>query len=220
MANLYGPRIVTDGLRYHLDAANRKSYPNSGSIWYDISGSTGSNFTLNGSLVHNNFYFDATNSSNYPSGPSYSHRTNNFTYSFWVMWDSIPSYSTLVENGYWVDSHIIRYATPSGGIQIYAEGVFYGAHSFTPVINTWYNIVIRRESNLSQFYLNGVYQNQLSFNPDINISNANLFLCRSVHTSSSQHLDGKISIFQMYTKALSANEVQQNYNALKGRFGL
>jgi hypothetical protein len=219
MSYANGPRIVTDGLRYHLDAANRKSYPNSGSTWYDISGSTGSNFTLNGSLVHNNFYFDATNNSNYISGPSYSNGTNNFTYSFWVMWDFIRSLSTLMENGQWGDSHIIRYSTSSNGIQIYSEGIFYGAHSFIPSTNTWYNIVIRRESNLSQFYLNGVYQNQRSFNSNINISNANLFLCRSVHAEN-QHLDGKISVFQMYTKALKQTEISQNYNALKGRYGL
>ena len=38
MANLYGPRIVTDGLVLHLDAGNSKSYPGSGSTWYDLSG--------------------------------------------------------------------------------------------------------------------------------------------------------------------------------------
>ena len=38
MSNLYGPRIVTDGLVLHLDAGNRKSYPGSGSTWYDLSG--------------------------------------------------------------------------------------------------------------------------------------------------------------------------------------
>ena len=38
MSNLYGPRIVTDGLVLHLDAGNRKSYPLSGNTIYDLSG--------------------------------------------------------------------------------------------------------------------------------------------------------------------------------------
>ena len=32
--------------------------------------------------------------------------------------------------------------------------------------------------------------------------------------------DGNMNIAQMYNKALSASEVLQNYNTLKGRFGL
>src|SRR6056300_775951 len=44
MSYANGPRIVTDGLVLHLDAANRKSDPGSGSTWYDLSGN-GSNAT-------------------------------------------------------------------------------------------------------------------------------------------------------------------------------
>jgi hypothetical protein len=38
MSYANGPRIVTDGLVCCLDAANRKSYPGSGTTWYDLSG--------------------------------------------------------------------------------------------------------------------------------------------------------------------------------------
>jgi len=43
MSNNYGPRIVTDGLVLCLDAASTKSYPGSGTTWYDLSGN-GRNF--------------------------------------------------------------------------------------------------------------------------------------------------------------------------------
>jgi hypothetical protein len=45
MANLYGPRIVTDGMVFNVDAGNRKSYPGSGNTLYDLSGN-GNNGTL------------------------------------------------------------------------------------------------------------------------------------------------------------------------------
>ncbi len=38
MAFHHSPRIVTDGLVLYLDAANSKSYPGSGTNWYDLSG--------------------------------------------------------------------------------------------------------------------------------------------------------------------------------------
>ena len=46
MAFSRGPSIVTDGLVLALDAANHKSYPGSGTTWYDLSGN-GNNGTLN-----------------------------------------------------------------------------------------------------------------------------------------------------------------------------
>ena len=38
MAIKHSPRIVTDGLVAHYDAANTKSYPGSGTVWKDLSG--------------------------------------------------------------------------------------------------------------------------------------------------------------------------------------
>jgi hypothetical protein len=37
---------------------------------------------------------------------------------------------------------------------------------------------------------------------------------------SGYQLNGKMSIMRLYNRALSSTEVQQNYNAQKGRFGL
>lgn len=49
-----GPNISTDGLVLALDAANPRSYPGSGTTWFDLSGN-GNNTTLN------TFTYDATN---------------------------------------------------------------------------------------------------------------------------------------------------------------
>ena len=60
-----GPDIITDGLVLHLDAANRKSYPGTGTTWYDLSGN-GENFgNLNGasynSLNRGHIAYDGSN---------------------------------------------------------------------------------------------------------------------------------------------------------------
>jgi len=240
MANLYGPRIVTDGLRYHLDAANRKSYPGSGSTWYNLADPTNSsNFTLNGNLTYTdsgtpgNFYFDAFNDTNYVSGPSYSHRLNGYTYSFWLKYDATSTYNTLFENGYWPDALLYRHQTNTSSVRVYAEGVTTGDHtvagnalvlgSATYPLSKWYNFVFTRATTVNypcKMYIDGnSYSGFNMTGVDINLSNYNLYLMRSQHASS-QFTDGKLSVFQMYTRTLSANEVQQNYNALKGRYGL
>ena len=48
MATNYNPSIVTDGLRFCLDAANTKSYPCSGTTWTDISGKNHDGTLTNG----------------------------------------------------------------------------------------------------------------------------------------------------------------------------
>ena len=45
-----GPHIVTDGLILSLDAASTRSYPGTGTTWYDLS-STNANWTLPASSV-------------------------------------------------------------------------------------------------------------------------------------------------------------------------
>jgi hypothetical protein len=64
MAGTVAPNIVTDGLVLYLDAANTKSYPGSGTTWFDISGNN-RNFTLtNGPTFQStgggSFKFDGT----------------------------------------------------------------------------------------------------------------------------------------------------------------
>ena len=67
-----GPKIVTDGLVLALNAADRNSYPGSGTTWYDISGNsnngTMSNVTYSG-LDGGNMVFNGTSSNVSISNP-------------------------------------------------------------------------------------------------------------------------------------------------------
>lgn len=62
MAFHRGPKIVTNGLVLALDAANTKSYPGTGTTWYDISGNNNHVTLYNGvSFSNNSFTGDGTN---------------------------------------------------------------------------------------------------------------------------------------------------------------
>lgn len=57
-----GPKIITDGLVLYLDAANPKSYPGTGSNWYDLSDNDNNAQLVNGSIYQNNtIYLDGAN---------------------------------------------------------------------------------------------------------------------------------------------------------------
>jgi hypothetical protein len=63
MATLYGANVVTDGLVLSLDAANPKSYPGSGTTWYDLNkryDATLSSATFNSAGAESSFRFSGS----------------------------------------------------------------------------------------------------------------------------------------------------------------
>ena len=102
-----------------------------------------------------------------------------------------------------------------------------------PAINTWYNfsVVINNSiasANPYTFYLNGVVQTNIGTTSNngstYDAQNTNNFGNRIFRiggrgtTSLSQ--DMFLSNFKIYSRALSAAEIVQNYNALKSRYNL
>jgi hypothetical protein len=219
MGIAYNPSVVTNGLVLCLDAANPKSYPGSGTTWNDLSGN-GRNGTINGSPTFTNGYFSITSDSTYISIPNSGlvPRTNDFTYSCWIYFNSVDGADTIFENGSWTDTLLFRYESTQ--FTVYAEGALVGTISWTAITGSWVNIILRRQSNTVSCYINNVLTGTpFTMSTDINLANPNLWLMRSQHASN-QFTSGRISIFSIYNRALTTSEIQQNFNALKGRFGL
>jgi hypothetical protein len=220
MAPNYGPKIVTDGLVLCLDAANPKSYPGTGTTWYDLSKNE-INGTIIGSPTFSNNYFDITGDTTYISIPNatLNPRTNDFTYSTWINFDTTDTYDTIFENGSWTDTLLFRRESTSS-ITVYAEGAFRGSFTWTPVTGSWFNFVLIRKSGTVSLYINNVLTgNPFTMTTDINLANPNLFLMRSQHTTG-QFTNGKISFFSAYNRGLSDNEISQNYQSYRGRYGI
>jgi hypothetical protein len=95
--------------------------------------------------------------------------------------------------------------------------------------NTWTCVTVIVESNTFKVYVNGIektlssgYGTGTSFTYGENIS-PEIFAylgARNVSSGPTTNLNGSISNFRLYSKALNEEEVTQNYNALKSRFGL
>jgi len=218
-----GPNIVTDELKFALDAGSTRSYAGSGTTAYNIINNTSG--TLNNGVgfgTSNGGYFDFDGTDDYISNFSntgITHGTSNFSYSFWLNLQGKGALDTILENGSWTNCLLIRYSgqnTP--GVEIYSMSTYIGKFTFDPALSTWNNIMFIRSGNFINFYINGVYQSALGFNKNI-IPTANIFIGTSQH-SVGQTFNGYIATAHIYTKALSATEIQQNYNAQKSRFGL
>jgi len=232
MGIAYNPTIITQNLVLCLDAANPKSYPGSGTAWADLSGN-GNNGTMFGSVpfetdVTSCFNFstatgaNAANSSlGFTFGSNMIPITGNFTFSCWIKNpNSSSSQVGLFSNA--SGSNGYRFGVGLNGIYFligptYTEGTVSFSSSLSASL--WYNVVAVYSRTTAQIllYLNGIYQNAASIpSTQTTMQNGTPGLVRSaccgIYT-------GKLGSFSAYNRALTAQEIQQNFNATKSRFG-
>lgn len=227
MSNRYGPRIVTDGLTLCLDAGDTNSYSGSGSTIYDLCGtyhSTGSNFlfqTIDGVKcfrLNGGGIVDA--GTTFQIGSSHTFNgwarifTNASTANWRTLWRTQPDDHVLLVSygsGGGSDGDIGYYDNNAGGF------VSFGVNVNTLGIEakwTMYTVVGAAASG-SSLYLNGQYISSVNYRCFGNYWDA------WGGTSTGGQPFGEFASTQIYqNKALSADEILQNYNATKGRFGL
>lgn len=234
MAVYGGPEIATSGLSILLDANNNKSYPGSGNTWNDISGNS-----RNGTIYPRTDGF--TVSSRYLSFPDNSvHPTNPSSYAYVqtpISTGSISYTATAFVRVYSINfstvtRHIFRTSnnfginTDGNGQRLQAYTTEYNVETFySPngsfLPNIWYmvTLVYDRDNYNQKLYLNGILQATKTHTVQYNLGTAYIrWLARSdVYTNG---LNGDCGLLSFYTRALSASEILQNYNATKGRFGL
>lgn len=177
------------------------------------------------SLTYNsNNTFSFNGSTNYitTTNTGMSHGTHNFSYSCWVKFAGLPGLGTIFENGFYTAGILIRFET--NVIRIYAQystTSYTNAFSFTPTVGQWYHLVITRVGNNLLLYSNGILQSTITFGTSINVvpSNNLMFIGMSQHQAG-QCFNGQIVQASVYSKALSQAEISQNFNALRGRFGI
>ena len=237
MATNYNPRIVTDGLVLALDAGNTKSYPGSGTTWTDLSGNNNHGTLVNGvSYTENNrgaLVFDGSN--DYISTQNYDldFGTQSFSLCALVNSNSISSAQKIINKGQ-------SSAFPSGSVgyslrfidSVARFSVWDGTNninisSSTLQSNTWYHIVgvCNRTTGTCDLYINGLLATSANIENlgSISIPEAELTignLERGSYAADNEFFNGKISNVQIYNKILTSQEVQQNFNATRSRFGI
>ena len=113
----------------------------------------------------------------------------------------------------------------------------YRSVTSTTTLNTgsYYHVVLNKDTTAGtlQLYVNGILESTNTFDPGsyaqwfttgsfygsniIRISNT---LSQNTAAWSNKYFNGKIPVFKLYNRTLTAQEVLQNYNAQKTRFGL
>jgi len=227
MALHHFPKITTDGLVLCLDAGNPLSYPGSGTAWSDLSGNGNNGMLVNGVGYNSNnmgsLVFDGVDDvvevTNFPQIFS-----NSVCMCGWFYFNDNDARDILF--GSYNGSFGINFEKhTSNRLRLYwhADTVI-DTFSSNNVVSAgvWQYISIQRNkgNQTIDFYVNLNLVSQSNVNLyDIPSSLTTFRIGRDSRTGSTA-LGGNIAQVSIYNRALSAQEIQQNYNATKGRYGL
>ena len=221
----YNPGIVTNGLVLCLDAANKKSYSGSGNTWVDLSGSNNSGTLINSPTFSsaNNGIF-TFNGSNTDVIFGNNIQPTTITASIWVKPDTSAltgGYRVILDKSYggtgW---YLFLY---NGVPTFFANGDTNNVLSSVTLINSWYNITGTYDGTTIKIYINGVLTGNTTYTGGlVNNSNPIEIMTRDAAYGKGNvyRSVGLVAQVQIYNRALSPSEVAQNFNALRGRYGI
>jgi len=226
----YGPSIVTNGCVLALDAADRNSYPGSGTTWYDLSGNGNHGTLTNGPTFNSgnggDIVLDGTDDyiKILDDGKSTVFDTQSYTIES-VFYANIGNfYGALWSFDYTshVDPFYSQQFRHNSGNQLFFswnDGTTY-RYILADVgsLNNWSVATAVFTYGYQAIYLNGALVASSARNDIITYYNQEIWIGKMNFASGL--LSGGIVSAKFYNRALSASEILQNYNATKSRFGL
>ena len=236
MAVGYNPSIVSDGLVFYIDAASSRCYGGSGTSTNSLISGIGGTLVNGVGFTSTNggsFIIDGTNDYIEVSNPNLlAFGTNPFTIDFWL-------YSTYVfpGSGYNYGTILTSYTNYNSDFGTYfylalfknaaglnnivsfldSTGNFMGTFGANININEWTNITFTRSGNGLICYKNGVSVSTHSFSNNFSgTRNARI----GGGVVSINTFQGSLPSFKIYNRALSQQEILQNFNATRFRYGV
>lgn len=232
MALQHSPSIVTSNLSLCIDSANPRSYSGSGTTVLDISGNN-----LRGSLVNGPTYvsgssgyfqFDGVDDYlNIGNTTVANVFTGDFTVSVWVyrLLSAGPTFGNIIGDyftgsvqttGEW---QIMM--SNGGAFNLYRVGDGYVINNTSNYgANQWHNVVVTRVGSAITMYVDNVSIATATNSNTFGTSTGNLNIGIDGNNSS-EPLNGRISDLMIYKGlGLSSTQVTQNFNALRGRYGI
>jgi len=221
--------IVKDGLVLWLDANDKSSYPGSGTTWNNLSLRDNNGTLINGPTFDSgnggSIVFDGAD--DYIGG-NFSHTFNTgWSVEIWVYVDSRASYPD--DEGIWrislnsnnrlnlrrtnTSTNSWRYEVTGPNGTTGTSGMQFNATTD----GVWSQIICTFDGNST---LKVYHNNTLVKTGTFNIGSVSVSTYNIGVNASGPYLQGDVATFRVYNRELTVNEVTQNYNATKDRFGL
>lgn len=214
-----GPNLPISGLVLNLDASNPKSYPGTGTSWINLS-AAGSTATKGGSQSPTYPLYNAGGWFTFTGG------VNGDNYSRFTIATPLMSAITVIAFHRPTASggHILRHSAEA--FQLGPDGFCAGTnynninygYNLTANLNTWRCHALTFTGTDLTAYQNAVQVGTAS--RALTTLAAGILHIGTRSDDYAAHYVGDIASIQIYNRTLSADEIQQNFNANRGRFGI
>ena len=225
----YNPKIVTDGLVFCVDAANKRSYPGAGTTWTDLSKNQFTPSLINSPTFSSNnggyFAFDGTDEEvdcGFTGADIGIQGTSNASICVW--YKKTGTTGGVVHELFGDEAEArfgIRAFNNSTTIQLFLNGDAGSSVTYSPGFLSWNNFVYTYDGSLGEdqkkLYVNGEFVGADSRTGAIS-SMTNNYHIGNTATTPSRPLHGYIALASLYNRTLTPDEIRQNYLATKGRF--
>ena len=233
MAITYNPRSVLDGLVLSVDANNIKSYSGSGTSWTDLSRSKVVG-TLTNSPTYSSGYFSLNGSTQYVNFGTQTLGVSaaSKTMCAWIYPTSIPNNPTGLLDmdgngniggatnygfGFWLSNTGKLWYWPADNVDII------DASSSSVSTNKWNFVSVAYNFSLktAYFYYNGIFAGSgTTTGTETAPATGQNLLIGAARNATLGAFAGRIACVSLYNRVLTANEIAQNFNATRGRFGI
>lgn len=223
MSSFSGPKTFINNLVLYLDAANPDSYISGSTTWYDLSGNN-----YNGTLVNGTGFSNELNGCMVFDGTDDIITTNlntlNSSCSFEI-WANKTEHINLYNMMAGMFRPFLSFRSTSiqftNTINDITQSLI--SSGTTPTINKWYCFQFTNSYNgvntSVSIYIDGVLVGNATYSGQIKSPTVNSFTIGNYRATPIDYpFKGKISVVKVYNKALTLDEINQNYNATKGRY--
>jgi len=222
-----GPNIVTDELKFAMDAGSGRSYPGSNTVVTNIINNAAGGLINGVTYVASNggaFDFDGTDDYiTFPDDTALNSQA--ITIETWFNLDtSVDQSAFIFEKGTVNTQYSNFFDAGSGDFFFRTKGLSIEDMrvdaSLYVTVGVWCHCVTTVVGNVKKIYFDGVNVATLGPLTGTIPTNATGLFIGAYGPGSGYRLNGKIAVSRVYTKSLTAAEVLQNFNAQKSRFGL
>jgi hypothetical protein len=225
-----GPYVIRDSsLVLELDVSDRNSYTSGSTTWKDLSGnnnsgsfygtpgydnSNGGGFNFNNAVSNSGILYGNPASLSFPQNALSLEAWFKLSASTFLFNKDVASYGGF---NLWYTGTLFRFQIYSGST---APAPINLLVAYTININSCYHLCSTYDGTVANTYVNGTLLGTQTNSSTIVNTTGSLTLGYRDNGVNVNFGSGSIYAAKIYNRALSQVEVQQNYNALKSRFGL
>lgn len=237
----YNPATPTNGLVLCLDTANRRSYPGSGTTWFDLSGK-GNHGTVTNADLSTFWKADGGVSANFDGSDDYVNlgtslnsrlvQSAAITVSAWVYATNVTGDRAILNNSKYSPNYDgFNFQIVNGKLRIDLVGDVLGPlkrkETTNAVIstNTWYHVAVTKPANAVtssiSLFVDGVKPATTdAYNDSVVDAVNSVNLQIGARNGTNTPFVGQLDDIRIYNRALSPSEVYQLFSSKRGRFGV